>query len=230
MDGLERIGAEVARRGYALLDAGPVPPGFAASFETLALDTHMGDGGRYRLRRHATFAAEPGDAAIPRQPHRPHRQALVHNHLNGDLDRWFEPILPEAEAALAPILAFCRTLADGLQPAPAAWNIEAHQFRILGQPDAPGLPTPEGVHRDGVDLVFIQLVGRRNVQGGRTVIQDAEGRMLAEVELADPGQAMVLDDHRIRHGVTPIAPREVGLPATRDVLVVTFRQIAGRRA
>jgi hypothetical protein len=223
-DGLAAIRADVVRQGYALMDAGPVPPGFAASFEDLSLDTHMGDGGRYRLRRHAIFAATPGEAAIARRPHRPHRQALVHNRLNGDLDRWFEPVLPEAGAALAPILAFCRTLADGLRPAPAAWEIEAHQFRILGQPGTPGLPTPEGVHRDGVDLVFIMLVGRRNVAGGLTVIQDAAGSPLAEVELAEPGQAMVLDDHRIRHGVTPIAPREAGPPATRDVLVVTLRR------
>ncbi|MGG5886296.1 2OG-Fe dioxygenase family protein [Falsiroseomonas sp. HC035] len=223
-DRLAAIRAEVARQGHALLDAGPVAPGFAASFEDLALDAHMGDGGRYRLRRHATFAAAPGKAGIARQPHRPHRQALAHNRLNGDVDRWFEPVLPEVEPALAPLLAFCRDLADGLQSAPASWDIEVHQFRILGQPGTPGLPTPEGVHRDGVDLVFIMLVGRRNVSGGRTLIQDAEGRALAEVELAEPGQAMVLDDHRIRHGVTPIAPLEAGVPATRDVLVVTLRR------
>jgi hypothetical protein len=223
-DRLAAIRAEVARRGHVLLDVRPVAPGFAASFEDLALDTHMGDGGRYRLRRHATFAAGAGEAAIRRLPHRPHRQALAHNRLNGGVDRWFAPIRPVAEPALAPILAFCRDLAEGLQPAPAAWEIEAHQFRILGQPGTPGLPTPEGVHRDGVDLVFIMLVGRRNVAGGRTLIQDAEGRSLAEVELAEPGQAMVLDDHRIRHGVTPIVPREAGLPATRDVLVVTLKR------
>ena len=223
-DRLAAIWAEMARQGHALLEAGPVAPAFAASFGDLALDTHMGDGGRYRLRRHATFAAAPGEAAIPRQPHRPHRQALMHNRLNGDVDRWFAPILPEAEPALVPILSFCRDLADGLQPAPAAWDIEVHQFRILGQPGTPGLPTPEGVHRDGVDLVFIMLVGRRNVTGGQTVIQDAEGRILAEVELTEPGQAMVLDDHRVRHGVSPIAPRDAGVPATRDVLVVTLRR------
>jgi hypothetical protein len=224
LDRLAAIRAEVARRGHALLDAGPVGADFAASFEDLALDAHMGDGGRYRLRRHATFAVRPGEAAATRLPHRPHRQALVHNSLNGDVDRRFEPILPRAEAALAPILAFCRDLADALQAAPRTWDIEAHQFRILGQPGTPGQPTPEGVHRDGVDLVFIMLVGRRNVAGGRTLIQDAAGRPLAELELAEPGQALVLDDHRIRHGVTPIVPREAGLPATRDVLVVTLRR------
>jgi hypothetical protein len=36
-------------------------------------------------------------------------------------------------------------------------HIELHQFRIETTPDHIGRPTPEGLHRDGVDWVFVML-------------------------------------------------------------------------
>ncbi|QQO35536.1 2OG-Fe dioxygenase family protein [Bradyrhizobium diazoefficiens] len=52
--------------------------------------THMSDGGRYRRRRYTVFEVTKG--SINRQPH---YQAKVYNRLNGGLERWFEPVLPE---------------------------------------------------------------------------------------------------------------------------------------
>src|SRR5205085_1763803 len=63
---------------------------FAASWGELHLDTYMADGGRYRRRRHALYAATPD--GITRKPHAPHFQALDYNRLHGGIDRWFEPI------------------------------------------------------------------------------------------------------------------------------------------
>jgi len=48
---------------------------FAGSWNQLELDTYMADGGRYRRRRHAIFAARPG-SSIERQAHQPHYQTL----------------------------------------------------------------------------------------------------------------------------------------------------------
>ena len=50
------------------------------------------------------------------------------------------------------------------------WQIEAHQFRIEALPGQPGQPTPEGVHRDGVDYVLVLLVRRCNINSGTTMI------------------------------------------------------------
>ena len=44
---------------------------------------------------------------------------------------------------------------------------KAHQFRIDTR-DGIGRPTPEGAHRDGVDLAAVFLVGRDAVKGGET--------------------------------------------------------------
>jgi hypothetical protein len=36
--------------------------------------------------------------------------------------------------------------------------------------------------------------------------------------------AALLDDHRVFHGVTPVAPLDPARPAHRDVLVLTWRR------
>src|SRR4051812_23657438 len=60
---------------------------FAASWDRLELDTYMADGGRYRQRRHAAFAASAD--GITRRPHQPHFQTVDYNPLNGGVERWF---------------------------------------------------------------------------------------------------------------------------------------------
>ncbi|MBV9735222.1 MAG: 2OG-Fe dioxygenase family protein [Acidisphaera sp.] len=233
MDG---IAALLDRGGYAFVQASPMRAllagagtladwdRFAASWDALELDTHMADGGRYRRRRHANFAASAGCDAIERRPHRPHFQAVHYNPLNGGVERWFAPIEPSvaAGASLTTILRFCRRLFDGLSPA-TAWHIELHQFRIEARAGEAGQPTPEGMHRDGVDWVLVLLIGRRNIRSGVTTIHDLERRQLGSFTLTEPLDAAFVHDTRVYHGVTPVEPIDPAEPAHRDVLVVTFR-------
>ena len=98
-----------------------------------------------------------------------------------------------------------------------------HQFRIAASADAEGRPTPEGMHRDGVDWVLVLLVRRENVDSGVTRIADAMGAVLGDFTLAAPMDAALVDDRRVQHGVTAIHPLDPSRPAWRDVLVLTFR-------
>jgi hypothetical protein len=70
-------------------------PAFAASWNDLALDTHLPEGHRYRRRRHGTFSAGAGHGSFDREPHAPHYQAREYNKLVGGIERWFEPIAPQ---------------------------------------------------------------------------------------------------------------------------------------
>jgi hypothetical protein len=71
----------------------------------LETDAFMADGGRYRRRRHANFTQGPGIPGVARRnPHRPHFQAVVHNSLNGGVERWFATV-EEAVAEGAPLQA-----------------------------------------------------------------------------------------------------------------------------
>jgi len=107
---------------------------------------------------------------------------------------------------------------------PQPWFVEAHQFRIEAAAGAPGFPTPEGVHHDGVDCVLITMIARTNLDGGETVIEDDDGNRLAQFVLHDPLDTAVLDDPRVRHGVTPVAPADPAQPSCRDVLVLTWKR------
>jgi hypothetical protein len=201
--------------------------GFAASWDDLGVDTFMADGGRYRRRRFACFRATPD--AVTRKPHQPHYQSRDYNPLNGGVERWFEPVADRiaVHPALRAVLAGCRDLFDQLTaPAerPPSWHVEVHQFRIEAQTGAEGKPTPEGMHRDGVDWVLVLLVNRVNIASGETGIADLAGCPLGSFTLTEPLDAAVTDDNRVYHGVTPVAPLDPARPGHRDVLVVTFRR------
>jgi hypothetical protein len=204
-----------------LADWGP----FAASWDALELDTYMADGGRYRRRRHAVFAARPGHV-IERQPHQPHYQTREYNPIHGGIARWFEPIVPVVAdgPTLQTVLGFCRQLFEALAGRKPTWRIEVHQFRIEARGGEAGRPTPEGLHRDGVDYVLVLLVNRRNIASGTTSIHALDGRTLGQFTLTDAFDAALVDDSRVAHGVTPVEAIEASQPAYRDVLVVTFRR------
>ncbi|MQA31398.1 MAG: hypothetical protein GEU82_16455 [Luteitalea sp.] len=201
---------------------------FSESWNHLELDSYMADGGRYRRRRHAAYAAIDR-APIARRPHQPHVQTIEYNPVNGGIERWFEPIDPEVGDgdSMLTILGFCRALFDTLAASTPAWHLEVHQFRIEARPDEQGRPTPEGLHRDGVDYVLVLLIDRRNIARGVTTIHSPAGRPLGHFTLTDPFDAALVDDARVAHGVTPVEPIDPQQPAYRDVLVVTF---AARRA
>lgn len=196
---------------------------FAASWDDLGPDTYMADGGRYRKRRHAVFSV--GAEGIVRQPAQPHYQSRDYNTLNGGIERWFEPVadLVGAGPSMHTILTFCHDLFGRLTETPR-WHVEVHQFRIEARFGQEGRPTPEGMHRDGVDYVLVLLVNRRNIASGMTSVHDLTGKALGHFTLTAPLDAALVDDSRVMHGVTPVEPLDPAEPGYRDVLVVTFRR------
>lgn len=196
---------------------------FAASWDNLPADTFMADGGSYRQRRYAAF--EASRSGIVRLPHRPHFQERAHNALNGGIARWFAPMEP-AVADCTPFRHILQVMADRVAThearPPAAWLVEAHQFRIVAQAGQPGLPTPEGMHRDGRDWVLICLIGSGNIGGGETLVRDGADRIVLRHRLMQPGEGLLLDDRRVRHETSSIEALVPDAPAWRDTLVLTF--------
>jgi hypothetical protein len=237
MSDLARLSDAIRRTGFAFVHADAMRvalthtgsladwKAFAESWNDLGLDTYMADGGRYRKRRFAVFGTT--GAEVSRNPHQPHYQSRDYNPLNGGIERWFSPILPEIAGGptMTTILGYCRDLFETLSRA-QDWHIEVHQFRIEARRGVEGHPTPEGMHRDGVDHVLVLLVGRRNIQSGMTTIHALDGRTLGSFTLTEPLDAALVDDARVMHGVTAVEPVDPTEPGFRDVLVVTFRREA----
>ena len=99
--------------------------------------------------------------------------------------------------------------------------------RTLSRIDATGgigRPTPEGAHRDGVDLVAVIFIGRSNVKGGETRVFNAHGPEGVRFVLREPWSVLLLDDERVVHESTPIQPLDAARPAHRDTLVLTYRR------
>jgi hypothetical protein len=226
--------SSLARAGFVFVEgadmrrmfeaSGPLSdwPTFAQSWGDLEVDTFMADGGRYRRRRHAVYTA--AGTSLIREPHQAHYQGLDYNPLNGGIERWFAPVTDAtaAGASLPTVLGFCARLFGKLSPTVRRWKVEVHQFRIAASDGEAGQPTPEGMHRDGVDWVLVLLIRRHNIRSGTTTIADLGKQPLGSFTLTHPLDAALVDDSRVYHGVTPIEPIEAGEPAYRDVLVVTF--------
>lgn len=223
--------AQMSASGYAVLDATttarlcgwPGPPGdWTPYWDDLPPDRYLRDGGRYRRRRHGCFVVD-GDRVDP-APHRAHWQGVEYNALHGGIERWFEPLAPKlpADPRWASLLRALAGVAQGLH-GPARWYVEAHVFRI-DTADGIGRPTPEGAHRDGVDLVAVFLVGRHGIKGGETRVFDMRGPQGVRFTLAEPFSLLLLDDARVIHETTPIQPAQADQPGHRDTLVVTLRR------
>ena len=228
------VASQLSSRGFAVLSPADVAAWAGcdlaalldrqADWHDLPPDDHLRDGGRYRRRRHSCFVVEQGQ--VEQAPHRAHWQPVEYNALHGGMERMFAPMEPRTlespawPALLQALAATCDAVFAPQGPA-QRWFVEAHQFRI-DTTDGIGRPTPEGAHRDGVDLVAVFLVARHAVKGGETRIFEAAGPAGQRFTLTEPWSLLLLDDARMIHETTPIQPTAAG--GYRDTLVVTLRR------
>jgi hypothetical protein len=125
-----------------------------------------------------------------------------------------------------------------------------HQFRITINPKkpddtiegtTPNCPTPEGVHQDGAQLVFIMYMNSENMaprsgesriysgeQPGGVLTREASGEARAKTRVAErnlltPFESLVLCDREVKHDNRPIVAKDTTKPAFRDVLVFWAR-------
>jgi hypothetical protein len=226
----ERLNA-LRKQGFALLSAADVRTwleadsaqldGLHRGWDDLPSDAYLKDGGHYRRRRHSSFVVQGGN--VTQVPHRAHWQPLAYNALHGGMQRWFEPMLPQtvAQPLWARMLGRIGALVcelRGEQP----WYVEAHPFRI-DTTDGIGRPTPEGAHRDGVDLVAVFMVERQGIKGGESRVFEADGPSGQRFTLLEPWSLLLLDDRRVIHESTPIQPLLPDQLGWRDTLVLTYR-------
>lgn len=205
--------AQLAGLDAATLEA------WRALWSDLPLDNYLRDAGQYRRRRHSCFTVDA--CAVTQVPHRAHWQPVEYNALHGGMQRHFEPM--DASLVQHPawhqLLGWLGGVSSALKGA-QRWYVEAHQFRI-DTTGGIGRPTPEGAHRDGVDLVAVFMVDRHSVKGGETRVFDAFGPNGQRFTLVEPWSVLLLDDARVVHESTPIQP--LAPDAHRDTLVVTLR-------
>jgi hypothetical protein len=225
-----QLDAQMRGRGYAVLDPDSVCAfagctlaelvALGSSWHDLAPDKYLKDRGHYRKRRHSSYVVNGGEIKLA--PHRAHWQPVEYNALHGGMERWFEPVTPDVagQRAWLSLLLWLARVSSALK-GPQPWFAEAHQFRIDTQGGI-GRPTPEGAHRDGVDVVAVFLVAREGIKGGETRVFEADGPHGERFTLTQPWSLLLLDDERVIHESTPIQPAGAS-GGYRDTLVVTLR-------
>ena len=67
------------------------------------------------------------------------------------------------------------------------------------------------------------LINRTNIKSGTTTVHDLDGHTLGSFTLTAPLDTAIVEDARVKHGVTAVEPIDPSRAAYRDVLVVTFK-------
>ena len=195
---------------------------FRATWNDLPLDNYLSDKGKYRYRRYSVFLIK--DNKLHQLPNEPHYQSREYNNVNGGYFRHYQALT--SKASQSPVL---KTIIDRVvslitTESKRNWRVQCHQFRICATDREVGKPTPEGIHQDGADYVFIMLVDRKNIIGAINTIHNLSGDLLYEALLDKMGEAILLDDKRLLHGVSDLYQDKKNQASYRDVLVLTFHQ------
>ncbi|MGZ3145621.1 2OG-Fe dioxygenase family protein [Lentzea chajnantorensis] len=194
---------------------------FRAGWEDLIRDDALVDGGSYRYRRYGRLAAVPvgeGFELTP-LPHRAFRQDSIPMWRSNE--RLFAPIEPAflTNPCLHDLISTDLALAALVRSCPE-WTVGLHMIRIVAVPGEPGLPTPEGRHRDGHSFVGMHLVRRENSAGGESTIY-RDGLPEVRFTLRDPLESVLVDDTAIWHEASPISILDpAGGRTVRDMLLV----------
>lgn len=204
----------------------PAWAALAKSWDDLRQDEFMGDGGTYRFRRYSEFHLIQATHTLLPLVHRSYRQSKEDNYLNGEIDRLYLPMLEciQTNPAFRQVLF---SFADVMAPlfSPAEWLVQVFQNRIVASDGQPGKPTPEGIHRDGVDFVLTLMINRDNVNGGESATYDQDGLTLrACVTLKEAGDFIFLNDKLMKHSVEPISRLDPAKKCSRDMLIAMFTQ------
>ncbi|GAA0499426.1 MULTISPECIES: 2OG-Fe dioxygenase family protein [Streptomyces] len=201
---------------------------FSQFWENLPLDPYMGDGGTYRRRKYSAISYDVADGGVRVIDQDGFLQSEEINRLNGGITRRFEPV----DQALLDTAVFRRMLAhfvaritadapDGEPVAPVR-RINIHQHRIVATDRELGNPTPEGIHRDGVEHIVMMLVARKDITGGVSTLYDnAESPVLTHT-LRNPGDYIFVDDRTSKHSVTPVQVAPAAAEGHRDMFFLEF--------
>ncbi|HEY9619067.1 MAG TPA: 2OG-Fe dioxygenase family protein [Crinalium sp.] len=184
-------------------------------FNNLPADPYL-DGG-YRFRRLSHFKVA-GDRLI-KQPHRRLFQSKAYNPLLGDVIREYEELedqlvqLEDFQNIIWEFFQFCQLCSTSTE-------IAVHQIRTTASSLNIGNPAPEGIHRDGVDLVGIFSVCRNGVEGAETHLYKTKKDSPVISKVLTPGEFLVFRDEQFFHYTSPIQAT-TDAQGVRDVFVLT---------
>jgi hypothetical protein len=209
---------------YALESISSVNVGMLKPFfNKLPTDSYLA--GNYRFRRLSHFKISGN--SIVKLPHRPFYQARQYNPLLGNLVREY----PELDDELIQLEDFKRIILEFFEFCKLCSTykeIAVHQIRITASPEQIGEPAPEGIHKDGVDLIGIFSVNRERIEGGETHLYKSQDESPVLNKILNPGEMLVFSDKEFFHFTSAI--NAIALEGgVRDVFVLTCPGLIGSK-
>lgn len=194
---------------------------FSDCWNSLVADEYLPKSYGTRSRRHGRFSYDPNDSSLRLLPSTSYYQSPNVNALMGGINRTFAPLEDGAVQS-----EFFRALLSynvaSLQLSPrCGWIINVHFIRIPCTSTQAGYPCPEGVHRDGFDLISIHLINKTNIKGALTTIFDASGNPLIGVTLQHPLDSIYAADSRVMHYTDPFFSEGTD-EGHRDMLLLSY--------
>lgn len=173
--------------------------------------------GNYRFRRFSRFKVS--STSLVKLAHSYFFQSKEYNPLIGDVKREYSDLdnklieLEDFQKIVWKFFEFCQLCSSFDE-------IGVHQIRITTSSQHIGSPAPEGIHRDGVDLVGIFCVNRERIEGGETHLYKSKNDSPVFQKILNPSQLLVFNDRQFLHFTSPIKAisSEDGI---RDVFVFT---------
>ena len=182
-------------------------------FQSLPIDPYLA--GNYRFRRFSHF--QVSNHQLMQLPHSVFLQSKAYNPLLGNVAREYAELedgliqLPAFRSLVLEFAEFCRRCSTSTE-------IGVHQIRITADQHV-GNPAPEGIHRDGVDVIGIFCVNRDGVIGGETHLYPKKDGNPVFTKVLNPGELLIVNDRQFLHFTTPIQAQAT--EGVRDVFVFT---------
>ncbi len=195
---------------------------FKSFWNELEVDSYMSDKGKYRKRRIAFFnynrLLNKLDVI---QDKKSFTQSYEINKFVGDLERVFSPSSNEFKNS--PLLKnLIEKMVSHLPIENDSIQVNVHQIRILSSAESLGLPTPEGIHRDGHKFVSQHLISKNNILGGISGLYKLDKNPITHKMLNDFLDTIVLNDEKLMHDVSPVFSADENLPSYRDMLIIDY--------
>jgi len=153
-------------------------------------------------------------------------QSSSYNNYNGDIVRNYQNI--DSAILNDKIFRFfvktfkeqleeaTRTLTDGYN----SDYIFVHQIRVYASEESSVNPVPEGIHKDGYNIIGLSVVDRVNIQGGISNVYDSDKNIVLTKQL-QRGEMLIINDAKMYHDVTPIKLDKMDKEGYRDIFVFT---------
>ncbi len=194
---------------------------FNKDWGKLVKDNYLETGRNFRYRRFRYFYFVPISGKILAFAPTPYFQPAEINKYAGDIDRKFESLKSKTmnNPFLQELIQFdFRQLPVSQKEKCEPWMVDIHQIRTVATAVENGEPTPEGIHHDENDFVWIHLIKRKNITGGDSGIYSNDQKLLASCILQKNMDSIVLWDPKVMHGVTSMHPKDRAKNAIRGVM------------